>query len=37
MTARGFLITFATTLVIVAIIGNVSVLRNVAIPATPRF
>lgn len=37
MTPRTFLITFATTLVIVAIIGNVSALRNLAIPATPRF
>lgn len=37
MSARSVLITAATVFVIVAIIGNVGALRNIAIPGTPRF
>lgn len=37
MSARSVLITAATVFVIVAIIGNVGALRNIALPATPRF
>lgn len=37
MSGRSMLITAATVFVIVAIIGNIGVLRNLAIPAAPRF
>lgn len=37
MSARTILVTAATVFVIVAIIGNVGMLRNLAIPAAPRF
>jgi hypothetical protein len=37
MSAKSVLITAATIFVVVTIIGNVGMLRNLAIPASPRF